>query len=175
MSIQNFREENNEDYTNNNKIKPGHTSYTTAIIKNVWSIGEFQRSLLEIKDTYYSDIQTFLNKINHEQYPSSYEDTMLQPTTNKQFDISYIYTSGLFLEELLYNNINELILLQFRSSKELMVRCCLVRRFAASWTLESAIARGAREFPDYAYAKENEETEAKEEEILLARKIDLNV
>lgn len=119
------------------------SKYAFHILKNVWTLEKQYYSLLDSNKTYLTTLSKFLSQTEEETYPNTYEDTFLDG--KKKFFISYIFTSGAYLDDLCEQFPETPIAYQLRVSRQHRFYYCLVRTWDRKWTKDWLIATGARE------------------------------
>lgn len=115
-------------------------------LKYMWILPGWSRTLPTLKtQMYVSSVSSFLDRVIPEQYPGTYEDTIT--IGNQAYFISYIFTSGTYLEDLASEAPATKIGLDTRSiqTQEGLKTFCLVRPWSHKWTPARLEALGAKE------------------------------
>lgn len=84
-----------------------------------------QKKLLDLRATYLSTLKDFLKKVKQEEYPFSYQDTY-NPGC-REYKITYLFTSGEYLDALAADKPETLVAYQLRINEENNLYICLVR------------------------------------------------
>lgn len=119
------------------------TKEQNAILKQVWSLESKHRSLLNSSLLFVTELQNFVDHTTSEEYPGTYEDYFT--TGGRRYNISYIYTSGQYLEDLSYGKPGTPIAFQLRVCTDKNFYYCVARLFDKKWTWESMKRSGAIE------------------------------
>jgi len=106
-----------------------------TIYSHVWGLPIEYKSALEYNTYYYCSVKTFLDHIDREKYPLTYNDHFVTAQTVR-YVINYIYCSPEWLEALEEQNPDQLVIFQLRCIKNKKYYSCLVRPFEPNWTVE---------------------------------------
>lgn len=120
--------------------------YSHAILSRVWSLSPHFKKLLTYRQTYLSTVSQFLDNCENENYPITYEDVFL--LGGKRYYISYLFTSGAYLDDLCADNPNSQVAYQLRVCSESNFYYCLVKRVTKEWSRESLVREGAIVIPN---------------------------
>lgn len=133
-------------YTNRVPYQLKFSKYDRAILQNVWELESKYKRMLDSQQTYICSLKHYLDHYIPSSYPFTYEDFFEQCENMKtcKYNISYIFCSGEYLEDLLVDS-NPPLAIQLRYNQANNFRYCLVRRFDRRWTRASMIASGAKE------------------------------
>jgi hypothetical protein len=117
--------------------------YDVAILKNVWHLDVRELRLLDYKQTYLTTVSKFLQGVQEEKFPQTYQDSYKHGES--KYFISYLFCSGQFLEELSEVVPTTPIAFQLRINKQNKLHICLVRQYDRSWTTKQLVEQGAIE------------------------------
>jgi len=119
-----------------------------AIYRHVWHLEPDLKNQLGCSLLAITTVSKFISLVEPECYPDTYEDSILHPTTGNRHFISYLFTSGQYLEDM-NNDVGDKgstpLALHFRASRVLSIRLCLVRCWDKAWTRSYLMQQGAVE------------------------------
>jgi hypothetical protein len=127
--------------------------YDHAILKHVWTLNIKTTLLLDYQQTYLTTAGKIASLIRSEKYPHFYEDTIdhvegeRSRNGHPRYFVSYLFCSGLFLEDLSHNKPETPIAIQFRENTRNNFYYCLIRPWDRSWIESNLLANGAKKLP----------------------------
>lgn len=121
----------------------GFNKYHVSILRNVWHLSPAYSSLLNKAQLFLTSVGNFVDSIQQEEYPGTYEDSLM--IDGKIYSVSYIFCSGAYLDDLSADSPNHPIAFKLRESKENNFRVCLVKRWDKTWNKDWLIRNGAKE------------------------------
>jgi hypothetical protein len=128
--------------------------YDYAILKHVWALNLRSILLLDHQQSYLTTAGKLNELINSEKYPHFYEDRIDHVEREKnrrdgysKYFVSYLFCSGLFLEDLSHDKPETPMIIQFRENRKNNFFYCLVRPWDKRWTENRLLAGGAKKLP----------------------------